>query len=200
MAKREIILDTETTGFYCNKGDRLCSFAALEMVDGVLTGKACLGFVNPEREVPEEASRVNGLTWALLADKPLFRDVAAELRDFIGDSTVVITCWTMDSGYVMDKEFINKELRDAGVDPVPDSQWLNVRRWGEEMFGNKQASLNPMLERYGIDKKGRELKSNHGALEDAELLAKLYPLLKEDYEAFKSPDQKAPARDQKPGK
>lgn len=200
MAKREIILDTETTGFYCHQDDRLCSFAALEMIDGVLTGRACLSFVNPEREVPEEASRVNGLTWAFLADKPLFRDVAQELRDFIGDSTVVITCWTMDNGYVMDTEFINKELQDAGVDPVPESQWLNVRRWGEEMFGHKQASLNPMLERYGIDKKGRELKSNHGALEDAELLAKLYPVLKSDYEAFKSSDQKAPARDSKPAK
>ena len=188
---REIILDTETTGFNTSEGHRLVEVGAIELIDGVPTGRTFHGYFNPEREVPPEAVKVHGLTTEFLSDKPLFSSRADELRDFIGNSRVVITCRTFGD-YTLDIAFLNKEWADAGVGPVPDSQWLNVRRWGEALFGNDKASMDYMLPHYGIDKTKRD-KNGHGALLDAELLSKIYHLLRRDYEALKQNPPPPPA-------
>lgn len=200
---REIVLDTETTGLFTHEGERLIEVCALELINGVPTGQAFHAYINPERLVPQTVKNgqgqtvptPHGLTDAFLADKPLFKEIAREFLDFVGNDPIIITCRTEKNGYVLDVAFINMELAKAGEKEIPEEQWINVRKWSETMYGNSEASLNKMLDRYGIAR-GARGDTNHGARLDTQLLAELYPKLKKDYFAFIT--RKAPAPDNPP--
>lgn len=179
---RLIVLDIETTGLFTADGHRLVEVGALEMVNGQTTGLEFYALVNPERAIPDEVSKIHGITDAKVAGQPVFAAVADQLRQFIGDDTVVITCRTKD-GYTLDIAFLNMEFSKAGVDIVPESQWQNVRRWSEEMFGNDNATLDRVLDHYGISRAERDEKG-HGAILDARLLSDVYPSLLKDYIKF----------------
>ncbi len=176
---RELILDIESTGFYTNEGHRMTEIGIVEMIDGELTGKSFHAYLNPEREVPEEIVKITGLTDKFLSDKPLFSEIAQELKDFIGDDIIIITCWDMD-GYVLDTAMLNMELKKTGLDETSKHQWCNIRKWSEELYGHEEARLDNVLKRFNIDKTEREEKG-HGALLDAQLLAKVYPKIKQAY-------------------
>lgn len=179
---REIVLDVETTGLFTHDGHRLVEIAAVEMIGHRATGREFYALVNPQRDIPPEVSAIHGITDEKVKDKPPFAAVAAELRSFIGDSPVVITCRTKD-GYTLDMAFLNKELAEAGQRPVPEEQWLNVRRWSESMFGEKAATLDKVLDRYAVSRKERD-DNGHSAILDARLLADVYPRLLKDYMSF----------------
>lgn len=179
---RAIILDIETTGLFVKEGHRITEIGMVEWKDGAPSGKTYHSYVNPERDVPEFITKLTGLTEKFLSDKPTFNMIARDIREFVGDAPVIITCRTKD-GYTLDIAFMNAELKKAGIDIIEDKQWLNVRRWGEEMFGHDQASLDKMLDRYKIDRSIRD-KNGHGALLDAQLLAQVFPKLQADYKRF----------------
>lgn len=183
-AKREIVLDIETTGLFTHEGHRMVEVAAVEMVNGRPTGREFYTLINPARDIPAEVSKIHGITNEKVAGKPLFAEVAAELRQFIADAPVVITCRTKDE-YTLDKAFLNKELAEAGQRAIPESQWLNVRRWSEVMFGEKAATLDKVLDRYEVSRKERDEKG-HSAILDARLLSEVYPRLLKDYMSFSS--------------
>ena len=182
QAKREIVLDIETTGLFTHEGHRMVEVAAVEVVNGRPTGREFYTLVNPGRDIPAEVSKIHGITNEKVAGKPLFAEVAAELRQFIADAPVVITCRTKDE-YTLDKAFLNKELAEAGQRPVPEAQWLNVRRWSEVMFGEKAATLDKVLDRYEVSRKERD-ENGHSAILDARLLSEVYPRLLKDYISF----------------
>ena len=179
---RGIILDIETTGLFVNEGHRITEIGMVEIKDGKPTGKTYHSYINPERDVPEFITELTGLTEKFLSDKPTFDKVAAEVRNFIGNMPVIITCRSKD-GYTLDIAFLNHELEQAGNLKVPEKQWINVRHWAEAMFGYDEARLDKMLGRYKIDRTERD-ENGHGALLDAQLLAKIYPKLLADYQAF----------------
>jgi len=176
---REIVLDVETTGLFTAEGHRMVEIAAVEMMGQRPTGREFYALINPGRDIPEDNSKIHGITNEAVKDKPLFAEVAAELRQFIGDSTVVITCRTKDE-YTLDIAFMNAELQEAGQPKIPEDQWVNVRRWSETMFGEKAATLDKVLDRYGVSRKERD-ENGHGALLDARLLSEVYPKLLKDY-------------------
>ena len=60
---REIVFDTETTGFKPEEGDRLIEIGAVELINHIPTGRTYHQYINPEREVPEDAVKVHGLTY-----------------------------------------------------------------------------------------------------------------------------------------
>jgi DNA polymerase-3 subunit epsilon len=173
------VLEIESTGLFTHEGHRMVEVAAVEMENGRITGREFYTLVNPARDIPAEVSQIHGITNDKVADKPLFAEVAAELRAFIADAPVVITCRTKDD-YTLDKAFLNKELAEAGQAPIPDRQWLNVRRWSEAMFGEKAATLDKVLDRYNVSRKERD-ENGHSAILDARLLAEIYPRLLKDY-------------------
>lgn len=164
---RTIVLDTETTGLYSAKGDRIIEIGAVEMVDRRRTGEHFHCYCNPEREVDEEAVRVHGITDEFLADKPLFKDIAPEFLKFIAGAELVIHNAEFDLG------FLNMECARLGLPPVTEGTTGVVDTWlmAKNEAAGKRTSLDALCSRYGIKNEHRKF---HGALLDAELLADVY--------------------------
>ena len=125
---REIVLDTETTGLNPRGGDRLVEIGALELMHHLPTGRRLHLYINPERDVPQEAVNVHGLTTAFLADKPLFADIVDEFLAFIGDDPLVIHNASFDMG------FINAELARLGRSSLPDAQAIDTLLMARRKF------------------------------------------------------------------
>jgi DNA polymerase-3 subunit epsilon len=165
---REIALDTETTGFSSSDGaDRIVELGCVELINHTPTGKTFHAYINPEREVPESAIRVHGLTTEFLSVKPKFADVAQDFLEFIGDAVLVI------HNAPFDIPFLNMELARANRaelswERVIDTLELSRRK--NPQLG--QHNLDALCRRYGID--NSERKDAHGALLDARLLASVY--------------------------
>ncbi|MFC0206220.1 DNA polymerase III subunit epsilon [Novosphingobium soli] len=162
---REIIFDTETTGFDPRNGDRLVEIGCIEMVNRVTTGRTYHAYFNPQRSMPAEAEAVHGLSDAFLADKPLFASAALEFLEFIGDSPLV----AHNAGF--DFNFINAELALCGHPPVGLHRMVDTVALAKVRHPGAKLSLDALCTRYGIDRSHRTL---HGALLDAELLAQVY--------------------------
>ncbi|PJE27554.1 DNA polymerase-3 subunit epsilon [Pseudooceanicola antarcticus] len=162
---REIVLDTETTGFEPEQGDRLVEIGGVELYNHVPTGETYHVYINPEREVPEEAFKVHGLNYEFLRDKPVFRDVAQGFLDFVGDAKLVI------HNAAFDMKFLNAELGWLGLPQLPWEQALDTLAIARKKFPGSPASLDALCRRFGIDNSARTL---HGALLDSEILAEVY--------------------------
>lgn len=162
---REIVLDTETTGFEPFDGDRIVEIGAVELWNHVPTGKTYHQYINPERHMPASAFEVHGLGDDFLADKPLFKQIAQAFVDFIGDSQMVI------HNASFDMKFLNAELKWVGRPQLPMSQSLDTLAIARKKFPGSPASLDALCRRFGINNEARTL---HGALLDSEILAEVY--------------------------
>jgi DNA polymerase-3 subunit epsilon len=163
---REIVLDTETTGFKANEGDRLVEIGCIELVNHIPTGRHYHVYINPERAMPEEAFKVHGLSDEFLKDKPLFAAVAQDFCDFIGEDPLVI------HNAQFDLSFLNAELaRLSGFPHIAMERAIDTVRLARQKFPGAQASLDALCKRFNIDNSARV---KHGALLDAELLAEVY--------------------------
>lgn len=162
---REIALDTETTGFEPREGHRMVEIGCVEMFNRVRTGKFLHLYLNPERDVPEEAFRVHGLSTEFLKDKPLFSAVAQQFVDFIADSPLVI------HNAAFDMKFINAELAGCGQGEIGNDRVVDTLLIARRKYPGAPASLDALCKRFEIDLSKRSL---HGALLDSELLAEVY--------------------------
>jgi len=162
---REIVLDTETTGLDPAKGDRLVEVAGLELLNHVPTGERFQRYVNPQRDVPEEAFRIHGLDAAFLAGHPVFAEIAGELMEFLGDARLVI------HNAEFDIRFLDAELARLEHPPIDRSRVVDTLALARRRFPGAQASLDALCRRFDIDASARTL---HGALLDCELLAEVY--------------------------
>lgn len=162
---REISLDTETTGFDPETGDRLVEIGAVELMNYRPTGRTFHKYINPQRDVPEDAVRVHGLTYERLKSEPLFSDLADEFLDFIGDAKLVI------HNAAFDMKFLNAELKWLNKPQIPYSRAIDTLDIARKKFPGSPASLDALCRRFGIDNSARVL---HGALLDAEILAEVY--------------------------
>jgi len=162
---REIVLDTETTGFDPASGHRVVEIGCVELINHVPTGETFHVYLNPERDMPEEAFNVHGLSEQFLSDKPLFSAVAETFMDFIGDATLVI------HNADFDMKFLNWELQMLGIATLPRDRAIDTVAMARKRFPGSPASLDALCRRFGIDNSKRD---KHGALLDAELLAHVY--------------------------
>ncbi|HGO7909536.1 TPA: DNA polymerase III subunit epsilon [Neisseria meningitidis] len=169
MTTRQIILDTETTGLYADGGDRLVEFAGLEMVNRQMTDKNLHLYVHPERDMPEEAARVHGLTIEVLEGKnaPPFAEVGRQIADFLRGAELIIHNAKFDVG------FLNMEFRRMGLPTVEElgCTVTDTLAMAREMFPGQKASLDALCNRFSVDRSKRVL---HGALIDCELLSEVY--------------------------
>ena len=161
---REIVLDTETTGFEPSEGHRLVEIGAIELINHIATDKVFHQYINPERNMPEGAFNVHGLSEEFLSDKPLFTDVVDAFLDFIGDDPLVI------HNAAFDMKFLNFELQKAGYDVLKNDPIDTLMIARRKNPGGRN-SLDELCKRYNVDNSGRTL---HGALLDSELLAEVY--------------------------
>jgi len=162
---RQIVLDTETTGLSPDEGHRLVEVGCLEVFNHVATGNVFHRYINPERDMPEGAFRVHGLSAEFLSDKPKFAEVVDEFLEFIGDAELVIH----NAGF--DMTFLNAELKWVGRPPLASSRAVDTLMIARKRFPGAQNSLDALCRRFNIDNSGRV---KHGALLDAELLAEVY--------------------------
>jgi DNA polymerase-3 subunit epsilon len=162
---REIVLDTETTGLDPYQGDRLVEIGCIELVNRFPTGKTFHWYFNPERDMPEAALRIHGLTSEFLRDKPKFADKVDELIAFLGDAPLVAHNAMFDLG------FINAELDRVGHAQVSRERMVDTLLIARRKHPGAANRLDDLCVRFGIDNSHR---AKHGALKDAELLAEVY--------------------------
>lgn len=166
---REIVLDTETTGFDPKTGDRLIEIGCIEIDDLLPTGRTFHRLVNPERLIPPDATRVHGITDDKVRGAPKFAELADELLDFIGDAPVIA------HNAAFDRAFINHELGLCGRLIVEEVRWIDTLALAQGRFPGMANSLDALCKRFKISLAERTL---HGALIDARLLASVYLELK----------------------
>ncbi|WP_024281434.1 DNA polymerase III subunit epsilon [Xanthobacter sp. 126] len=162
---REIVLDTETTGLEAYGGDRLVEIGCVEMVNRILTGNVFHVYINPQRDMPQEAFNVHGLSAEFLSDKPIFSQVADEFLEFIQEDTLVIHNAAFDIG------FLNAELERLGRPSIARDRVVDTLALARRKHPGGGNRLDDLMNRYGIDSSRRV---KHGALLDAELLAEVY--------------------------
>jgi DNA polymerase III subunit epsilon len=162
---REIVLDTETTGLDPTDGHRIIEIGCVELIDHLPTGRTFQAYLNPERLVPPEASRVHGITDEFLADKPFFAAIVDAMHEFLGDAPLVIH----NAGF--DLKFLNSELHRLTRPPIPFARAIDTIEIAKAKIPGARYSLDELCKRFGIDLSGR---SKHGALLDAELTARVY--------------------------
>jgi DNA polymerase III subunit epsilon len=163
--RREIVLDTETTGTEPLKGDRVVEIGCVELINYCTTGKSFHAYLNPQRPMSEGAFRVHGLSDAFLADKPVFATVAEAFLAFIEDAHLVIHNAPFDVG------FLNMELAKVGRAALVADLVIDTLPMARRKHPGASNSLDALCQRYNIDNAGRV---RHGALLDAELLAEVY--------------------------
>ncbi|MFW2390906.1 MAG: DNA polymerase III subunit epsilon [Alphaproteobacteria bacterium] len=162
---REIILDTETTGLDAFDGDRIVEIGCVELVNSIATGRTWHCYLNPERDVPEQAFKVHGLSTDFLSDKPLFEERADAFLEFVEGSMLVIHNASFDFG------FLNAELERASRPLLNWDRVIDTLALARRRHPGAPASLDALCRRYGIDLSERDL---HGALLDCRLLASVY--------------------------
>lgn len=162
---REIVLDTETTGFDPETGDRIVEIGAVELMGHMATGRTYHQYINPERGMPDEAFQVHGLGDEFLRDKPKFAEVGQAFVDFIGDAKLII------HNAAFDIKFLNAELKWMGLPAIPWEQAIDTLEIARKRFPGSPASLDALCRRFNIDNTARTL---HGALLDSEILAEVY--------------------------
>jgi DNA polymerase-3 subunit epsilon len=162
---REIALDTETTGLNPKSGHRVVEIGCVELINHIATGEVFHVYINPERDMPEEAFKVHGLSEEFLKTHPVFSKVADDFIDFIGDAPLVIHNAAFDMG------FLNWELENLGKPALDMARSIDTVHMARKKFPGAQANLDALCRRFGIDNSNREL---HGALLDARLLADVY--------------------------
>lgn len=166
---RQIILDTETTGLNAHDGDRLIEFAGVEMIDRRFTGNNLHLYVNPERDIAEEAVAIHGITLEKLAEKkaPVFAEVGQRIADFLRGAELVIHNAPFDVG------FLNMEFRRIGLPPIEaiTASVLDTLPMARNLYPGQKNSLDALCTRLDVDRSKRVL---HGALIDCELLGEVY--------------------------
>jgi DNA polymerase III subunit epsilon len=189
---REIVFDTETTGTRPDTGDRVVEIGMVELIDLVPTGRTFHKYINPERDMPDGAFRVHGLSAQFLSNYPVFAhpSIVDEMLAFVDGATLVAHNAEFDRG------FINMELARLDLPQLPQSQVTDTLLIARKMFPGAPNSLDALCRRYNINLSERD---KHGALLDAKLLAAVYLELRGGRErrlefGDARPEESAPSR------
>lgn len=177
MSKRQIVLDTETTGINPRLGNRIIEIGCVEMIERKLTGNNYHVYLNPDRDSEEGALAVHGLTTAFLSDKPRFADVVMDFMEYVKGAEIIIHNAPFDLG------FLNSELAMLGMSKFEESVGIIIDTLvqAKELHPGKRNSLDSLCDRYEISNSHRVL---HGALLDAEILAEVFLAMSRGQNSF----------------
>jgi DNA polymerase-3 subunit epsilon len=162
---RQLVLDTETTGLDPGTGDRVIEIAAIELVNLIPTGQTYHVVLDPERDVPEESTRIHGFTAEMLRGKPRFVEVVQEFLGFLGGDPIVAHNAPFDFG------FLDGELKRVGSPPLDRARMVDSLALAKKRFPGMPNSLDALCRRFGVD---NSMRTSHNALLDVKLLAQVY--------------------------
>ncbi|PWT81011.1 MAG: DNA polymerase III subunit epsilon [Acidobacteria bacterium] len=162
---REIILDTETTGLDPVGGDRVIEIAAIELINRSSIGNIFHKYINPERDIPDSATKVHGISFEMVVDQPRFFEIADQLVSFVGSDPIVA------HNAEFDIKFINSELIRARKPQLMTDRVIDTLSLARKLHPGSSNSLDALCVRYGVD---RSRRVRHGALIDAEILVEVY--------------------------
>ncbi|UAT42667.1 DNA polymerase III subunit epsilon [Anaplasmataceae bacterium AB001_6] len=169
IKKRNIVLDTETTGLEISDGHRIIEIGCVELIDDKITGNHFHAYVNPERGISIENSKIHGITTDLVENKRRFAEIADDFLDFISDSVLIM------HNAPFDMKFLNYELKKAKKKTISNERAVDTLEIARKNFPGEQASLNALCRKFNISLEARKM---HGALIDSYLLAEVYFFLK----------------------
>ena len=163
---REIILDTETTGLKPFQGDKIIEIAAVELIDHISTEKKFHCYINPERDIPDTSQKIHNISYAMVKDKPIFKDIIDEFLSFIKNDSIII------HNADFDLKFLNYELSLCGFNNLQNNiiDTLSIAR---SKYPGSSVSLDSLCKRFDVDLNERKEKG-HGALIDCYLLSEVY--------------------------
>ncbi|AWA47480.1 MULTISPECIES: DNA polymerase III subunit epsilon [Acinetobacter] len=162
---RQLILDTETTGFYYQDNDRIIEVGAIEMINRKLTGSSIHIYINPEKPVGDSVD-VHGITDEFLADKPKYAEIADVLFEFLKGAEIIAHNATFDMN------FLDMEFKRAGLPALSEvCEVTDTLALAKNKHPGQKNSLDALVRRYEIPARDRTF---HGALLDAEILADVY--------------------------
>lgn len=161
---RSVCFDTETTGLDPKNGHKLIELGAVELINGIRSGRVYHTLLDPRRPIDPEAQKIHGKSAEMLAGQPVFADVADDFLEFIGQDTLII------HNASFDLKFVNAELGGIGRPPLTN-RVVDTMLIARKKFPNASARLDALCQRFKIDNSHRTL---HGALLDADLLAQVY--------------------------
>ncbi len=162
---REVVFDTETTGFDPFNGDRVVEIGCVIVEDYLPTKEVYHTYINPERNMPISAEQIHGLSEEFLKGHPTFSEIIADFRDFCGDMKLVA------HNAEFDMKFINWEMKNLGFAVFPASRAIDTLSIARRKFPGASNTLDALCKRFSVDNSNRV---KHGALLDAELLAEVY--------------------------
>ena len=167
---REIILDTETTGLNPLQGDKIIEIAAIELIDHISTERKFHCYINPERDISETSQKIHNISYEMVKDKPIFKDIIDEFLSFIKNDSIII------HNADFDLKFLNYELSLCGLSNLQNNiiDTLSIAR---SKYPGSSVSLDSLCKRFDVDLKERKEKG-HGALIDCYLLSEVYLELK----------------------
>lgn len=168
---RQVVLDTETTGLSTAHGHRIIEIGCVELVNRRLTGREYHRFINPERDIDEGAERVHGISRADLENQPRFNEIVDELLEFLTGAELVIHNAEFDVGFIEHELGLMKHPQPKISEHATVLDTLSLAR---KMHPGQRNSLEALCKRYEVDASKRDV---HGALIDAELLARVYLLM-----------------------
>jgi DNA polymerase-3 subunit epsilon len=162
---RQIVLDTETTGLDPLTGDRVIEVAAVELFNLLPTGEAFHRVIDPERDIPAEASRIHGFTNGDVAGKPKFAEIADGLLAFLGDAEIIAHNAPFDFG------FLDAELFRCQRPALDRSRMIDSLAMAKTRYPGMPNNLDALCRRLGVD---NSMRGNHNAILDCQLLAQVY--------------------------
>lgn len=178
---RLIVLDTETTGISIKDGHKIIEIGCVEIIDNIITDNKFHYYINPEREIDEEALKVHNISRDFLNDKPVFRDIVTSFINFLEKDMDECNVYLVAHNANFDIKFINYEIEKAGLnaDFCNKFRIIDTVIASRKIYPSQPANLNALCNRLGIDKSERD-KNGHGALLDAKLLADVLIILLKD--------------------
>ncbi len=165
MNGREIVFDTETTGFDPAEGHKIVEIGCVELINGVQSGQTFHSYLNPERDIPAETTQIHGITNEQVRHSPTFGEIVDALLAFMGDAPLVA------HNAEFDFRFVNAELRNVGRAPLASSRMVDTVQIAKRLYPGARLSLDSLCARLGIDTSAR---IKHGALIDSQILAEVY--------------------------
>jgi DNA polymerase-3 subunit epsilon len=162
---RQIVLDTETTGLDPLTGDRVIEVAAVELLNLLPTGEVFHSLIDPERDIPAEASRIHGFTNGDVAGKPKFAEIADAFLVFLGDSDIIAHNAPFDFG------FLDAELFRCNRPTLDRSRMIDSLAMAKTRYPGMPNNLDALCRRLGVD---NSMRGSHNAILDCQLLAQVY--------------------------